>query len=139
MKPRTKVRILSSAPPQYHGKQGWAMTQNGPYWTVTLEGGGEAMLHASEIEPVDPPADAEPETATVMVGHCPVTVPASTVPPHQRSAPLAGWPAYSADYQAGFKAGYAEGQKASSVSAMHAQQAADFAVIRRLPPKPDHD
>jgi hypothetical protein len=111
MKPRTKVRILSSAPPQYHGKTGWIDSQQGAYWTVTFEGGGHALLHATEIEPVDSPAAAEPEPSSPMDAE-----------PGRLGDPV-----------------FIRSSSFDGMSALHRQQAADFARICRLPPKPNHD
>lgn len=66
MTTRLKIRVLPCAPPQYHGRKGWATHHGGPYWDVTFESGGQALLHRSEFEEVkEPPAEQEPPAASL--------------------------------------------------------------------------
>lgn len=79
MPTRTRIKVNTEAPPQWRGREGWIVEKkSGDYYLVDMKGGGQAVLHESEFTRQDetPP---EPQTTTVMVGHCPVTVPASTV------------------------------------------------------------
>lgn len=162
MPTRTRIKVNTEAPPQWRGREGWIVeSKPGDYFLVEFKGGGSAVFHNKELDR-ETDAPAEPETTTVMVGHCPVTVPASTVP--QRSAMMghAAWPAYSADYQAGYRAGYADCKRAANplvrtsdygsgmcpqaeaetIDELRAQQASDFERIVRMErssPKPDRD
>lgn len=162
---RTPVKVNTEAPPQWRGREGWIVERKpGDYYLVDLKGGGQGAFHDKELDrPTD--AAAEPATATVMVGHCPVTVPASTVLKVLKVSAFVtetpAWPAYSADYQAGYRAGYAAGQKAAhpfelartsdygsgmcpqaeaeTIDELRAQQASDFERIVSMERKADRD
>lgn len=87
---RTRITIKREAPPPYCNRSGWLAEQkHGQYWLIDLEGGGQTVLHRDHFDIVEPEAETPPATATVMVGHCAVTVPASTVAWKATSIPFA--------------------------------------------------
>lgn len=78
---RTKIRTHddTNVPPHLRNRVGWiAEPRPRGYYLIDFEGGGQGVMHESEFSREDG-SKPDPDTAVVMVGYCPVTVPASTV------------------------------------------------------------